>query len=107
MAIQNDRITRRNRRAKCRGISFPMLGLVVSMGTFAACDGLDRLLTVDIPGSVVEADLGDPALATALVLGAQAEFECALRSHIVNVDGIWAGAVHLNYAGATRIFLEA
>ena len=45
-----------------------------------ACEGL---LDVDIPGRVPGTALDDPALASTLVLGAQADFECAWSDYVL------------------------
>ncbi|MQA92272.1 MAG: hypothetical protein GEU90_18935, partial [Gemmatimonas sp.] len=54
----------------------------------AGCEGLDTLLSVDLPGEVQEDDLNDPRLAPALLVGTEADFECALSPHIW-VTGSW------------------
>jgi starch-binding outer membrane protein, SusD/RagB family len=52
--------------------------------------GCSKLLSVDLPGVVNAAELNNPQLATTLVLGAEADFDCALT----------------NYAGATAALTD-
>lgn len=52
-----------------------------------ACDTLDGLLTAEAPGDVEEGDLETPAMASVIVAGAVADFECAL-AHYTVVGGL-------------------
>jgi starch-binding outer membrane protein, SusD/RagB family len=67
-----------------RGSIGALLGVLLLAVSFAACDGLDRLLTVQNPGEVDAEDLRDPENAHFLVSGTIADFECALGAYIVN-----------------------
>ena len=51
----------------------------LAFGALAACSGI---LDVQQPTRVPEATLNDPALATVLVQGAVADFECAYANYV-------------------------
>lgn len=72
------------RRPRSRPLAI-LLTLLVAGST--ACDSL---LEVDLPGRVVEDDLGDPSMAATLVSGALGEFECALNQ-LVPTNGLLTG----------------
>jgi hypothetical protein len=57
--------------------------LVMVLGT-AACDALDRALSVEAPGLIDANDMNHPQNAGLLVSGAIADFDCALGAYIVN-----------------------
>ena len=80
------------------------LFLSVALG---GCDALDRLLDVETPSRVVEADLDDPVRASLLVESVQNEFRCAF-AHYVNLSGTIGWEWSTTTDGATaRSFLEA
>lgn len=56
--------------------------LVLATILAVAAAGCDSLLDVDLPGRVVEDDLGEPSMASTLVSGALGEFECALNQMV-------------------------
>jgi len=56
---------------------------LLTIGTAACADTLDRLIAVDIPDRILEATLEDPAQASLLVRSAQTNFECAFGSYVV------------------------
>lgn len=57
-----------------------------------ACDSLDELLEVDLPGQVVDESLNSPELAETLVRSAQGDFECALRGHLFGIEAGWSNS---------------
>jgi hypothetical protein len=59
---------------------------IASMQLLQACQGV---LDVSLPGKVPETALSNPGLASTLVNGAQADFECAF-SEYVHDTGLWA-----------------
>jgi hypothetical protein len=59
---------------------------LVSLQLLQACNGI---LDVSLPGKVPAATLGSPGLATTLVKGAQADFECAFTEY-VHDTGLWS-----------------
>ena len=66
-----------------------------SFATAGACAalalaGCDSLLTVDLPGATPAAAMDDPQYATLLVVGAQADFECA-ASNYAFISGLMSG----------------
>jgi starch-binding outer membrane protein, SusD/RagB family len=73
---------RRRRAGAGRAAAVPLL-LALALG---ACDSL---LEVSMPGAVNEADLNDPRMARALVVGAIGKFECAVTQYAL-VTGILA-----------------
>jgi len=85
-------IERRNRLRFIQPGRRWLVGAALVFGV-TACDGLDGLLAVDLPGEVQESDLNDPRMATTLVVSAQADFECALSPHIW-VTGSWVDDLH-------------
>jgi len=72
------RTTRRNARRGMRRTA--ILGLAL----FAGLAGCESLLEVELPGSVQESDLDNPALATTLVNSALGQFECAYTSYVAS-----------------------
>ena len=76
----------RNRLFKTWG-SVLVLGLI---SVISACDSIDSLLEVELPGEIAELDLDDPDFAPILVRSAQASFECGFADHIVWF-GYWTG----------------
>ena len=68
----------RLRRAACRGAV-----LLTTLVPLAACDFLDRVLSVDAPSRIPAETLEKPENAQLLLNGAIADFECALGAHIV------------------------
>jgi len=66
-------------RAKQGSVPRRWLGVVLLLGV-TGCDGL---LTVDIPGRVPADALNDPALATTLITGAMADFECGWSEFVL------------------------
>ena len=65
-------------------------GLLLPPLLFAlgACNSIDDLLEVELPGRVQAEDLVNPTFATTLMLSARGDFECALSNHIWSM-GIW------------------
>ena len=59
---------------------------IASLQLLQACQGV---LDVSLPGKVPASALGSPGLATTMVNGAQADFECAF-SEYVHDTGLWA-----------------
>ena len=81
--------SRRNTKGRrTRGSASLLLATIPLVAlALGACD-LDELLQVDLPGDVTEPDLADPALASTLALGVQADFECGLVDYIW-YPGLW------------------
>lgn len=67
---------------------WPLMALLLGLALPGA--GCNRLLSVDLPGVVSSTALDNPQLAQTLVLGAEADFDCALT----------------NYAGATAALTD-
>jgi hypothetical protein len=64
----------KHRSKHIRGGRFFAIALSgLALWTLAGCESL---LEVELPGSVLEADLNNPSLANTLVLGVQSDFEC-------------------------------
>jgi hypothetical protein len=66
------------------------LTAVALSAPLAACDQLDRALSVDTPSRLPAEELEQPASAALLVSGAEADFQCALGAYIV-VGGLITG----------------
>jgi len=95
MMTNNRGFKRRN--SKCSGgARIPLALLSMLFLPLVACD---NLLEVEIPGSVFEGDLHDPRLATTLAHGAQADFECAFKTH-QETTGLWTDEFEVS--GAAR-----
>jgi starch-binding outer membrane protein, SusD/RagB family len=60
------------------------LAISAVIGSFAACDSLDRALRVEAPGIVDAQVMNNPENAHLLVSGTQSDLECALGAYIVN-----------------------
>lgn len=67
-----------------------ILSLLLWTVAVGACDSLNDILAVDLPGQVVDEDLDNPALAGTLVLAAQGEFECAFQGFLWVSNAAWA-----------------
>ena len=63
-----------------------------------ACSGV---LDVELPGRVQAGALDNPVLATTLVAGVQADFECAF-SEFVHTTGLWANEF-INSSGGAEV----
>ena len=77
-------INRFNGRRWLRGCNAALA--IVSFQLLQACHGI---LDVSLPGKVPGSALGSPGLATTMVRGAQADFECAF-SEYVHDTGLWS-----------------
>lgn len=66
-----------------RRAAYLLVALVAGAG-LTGCDALDDALSVDAPGLVAAEDLENPGVASLLVSGAIADFDCALGAYIVN-----------------------
>jgi len=64
--------------------SLALLTPLLVIGLAGCTDVLDRLLVAEAPGDVEEGDLDNPAVASVLVDGAIADFECALAHYTVS-----------------------
>lgn len=73
---------RRTRAPRRRGARRTMVAATATLLATGACDGL---LDVDIPGSVQEDDLTNPALAGTLYNSALGSFECAYTNYVATV----------------------
>jgi starch-binding outer membrane protein, SusD/RagB family len=86
--------TSRSRRARAAHV-----GLVLATAQLlTACSGM---LDVSLPGNVAASALDQPSLATTLVDGAQADFECAF-SQYVETTATWSNEV-LNSSGGAEV----
>ena len=54
--------------------------------------GCESLLEVELPGSVQEADLNNPALAETLLLGVQSDFECGFNAWMM-ISTLWTSTM--------------
>ena len=72
--------------------------LLAALALLAACDGV---LDVKLPGRVREEALDNPVLASTLVAGAQADFECAF-TEFVHTTGLWSNEL-LNSSGGAEV----
>ena len=61
----------------------PVLPVMIALLLDAGLTGCKGLLDVDLPGSVVEDALNDPALASTLAESVIADFECAWNNYVV------------------------
>src|ERR1700682_102382 len=77
-------LNRSNRRRWLRGCNAALA--LCSVQLLQACQGI---LDVSLPGKVPGSALGSPGLATTMVRGAQADFECAF-SEYVHDTGLWS-----------------
>ena len=64
-------------------------GAAVAAGVLVLAAGCDTLTEVELPSDVREDELEDPANAETLVLGAQADFNCAFSAFALST-GLWA-----------------
>jgi hypothetical protein len=71
---------------------------LVAAQLLTACQGV---LDVSLPGNVEASALDQPSLATTLVDGAQADFECAFAQY-VETTGVWANEV-INSSGGAEV----
>ena len=76
---------RRPRAANHSGVALlPRYALLATaMVSIAACNSLDRILSVDAPSRVIPVDLEKPDNAEIIVNGVVADFECAFGSYIL------------------------
>ena len=87
------------RLSRVRGARATHAGLVlIAAQLLTACQGV---LDVKLPGNVEASALNAPALATTLVDGAQADFECAF-SQYVETTATWSNEV-LNSSGGAEV----
>lgn len=98
MMIRPDDRTKRHRAIRAARSRLPVLGLLLPLATFGACERLDSMLAVELPGQVVEGDLDNPALAETLVLSAQGDFECGFQGYQM-VTGSWAQEIQYIHSG--------
>jgi hypothetical protein len=84
----------RSRRARAAHVGLAL----VAAQLLTACSGL---LDVSLPGNVAASALDQPSLATTLVDGAQADFECAF-SQYVETTAAWSNEV-LNSSGGAEV----
>jgi hypothetical protein len=77
-------INRFNGRRWLRGFNGALA--LLSLQLLQACQGI---LDVSLPGKVPGSALGSPGLATTMVRGAQADFECAFTEY-VHDTGLWS-----------------
>jgi hypothetical protein len=92
-------ISMTNRLNRSRRARTAQVGLaLVTAQLLTACSGL---LDVSLPGNVAATALDQPSLATTLVDGAQADFECAF-SQYVETTATWANEV-LNSSGGAEV----
>jgi len=61
-----------------------LAGVLILMAGLGGCDALDRALNVEVPGLVDANDMSKPEVASLLVSGTIADFDCALGAYIVN-----------------------
>ena len=61
----------------------------IAFWTLAGCESL---LEVELPGSVQESDLNDPALAETLLLGATSDFECGFSAWMM-ISTLWTSTM--------------
>lgn len=73
-------------------------GIVFGAQLLTACSGV---LDVELPGRVQAGALDNPVLATTLVAGVQADFECAF-SEYVHTTGLWANEF-INSSGGAEV----
>ena len=72
---------------------FKTWGSVLFLGlisVISACESIDNLLEVELPGEIAEINLDNPDNAALLVRSAQASFECGFGDHIIWF-GYWTG----------------
>jgi hypothetical protein len=81
-----------------RLLSRAALPALALLALLAACNDV---LDVKLPGRVREEALDNPALASTLVAGAQADFECAFTEY-VHTTGLWANEL-LNSSGGAEV----
>ena len=93
MRVSGTRIAKGPRStSRKRRLVFPLL--LLALAPLTACGALDDLLEAELPGQVVDGDLNNPELAETLVVGAQADFECAYQGHLLGVDAGFANVFH-------------
>ena len=90
-------MTNRLHRSRRAGAAHVGLALLAAQ-LLTACSGM---LDVSLPGNVAASALDQPSLATTLVDGAQADFECAF-SQYVETTATWSNEV-LNSSGGAEV----